>query len=185
MTEALDLGVRNQVQLHVLTDSTTPYERAAEVFGPQKGADADAVAWLTRQLHLYANRLPRDPRGAPGTGCGGGISGALWPHGADLLSGADAVMDLIDINQMLANAGLVITGEGRLDSQTLTGNLISRLAARARTLHRPIAVIAGEIRLQVHERDGLGLSAMRAAGSPESIAHAAHEICRDPTAWDV
>src|SRR5205807_2481745 len=61
--------------LLVLCDVRTPFEQAATVFGPQKGADAAAVRRLTRRLRAQADRLPRDPRAVPMTGAAGGLAG--------------------------------------------------------------------------------------------------------------
>ena len=67
-----------QSKLEVLCDVSIPFERAAEVFAPQKGADPQAVARLTERLTARAGALPRDPRGRPMTGAAGGLSGGLW-----------------------------------------------------------------------------------------------------------
>src|SRR4051794_6468964 len=69
-----------------LCDVRTPWERAAETFGPQKGADAAAVARLSRRLNRLAGTLPRDPRGLPMGGGAGGLAGGLWAAcGAELV----------------------------------------------------------------------------------------------------
>ncbi len=70
-------GLRG-AQIVVLCDVRTPLERAAKVFGPQKGADAEMVARLTARLDELAAGLPRDPRGVPMTGAAGGLAGGLW-----------------------------------------------------------------------------------------------------------
>jgi glycerate kinase len=70
-------GGPRTAQLIVLADVTTPYEHAAQIYGPQKGADTATVHRLTERLHHQAATLPRDPRGVPHTGAAGGLSGAL------------------------------------------------------------------------------------------------------------
>lgn len=169
----------SDVRVEVLTDSTTPYEDAAQVFSRQKGADSAGISWLTERLDSQAAKLPKDPRGVPGTGCGGGMSGALWAHGAVLRPGADAVMDLLGIDDQIEAADLVISGEGSLDAQTLTGKLVERLAQRAAQQQRRFAVIAGRISLDTHEQRALGLAGMRQAGVPDSIRVAARELCQE------
>ena len=70
-------GLRG-AELIVACDVTTPFERAATVYGPQKGADPSAVERLTARLHAQAAELDRDPRGVPMTGAAGGLAGGLW-----------------------------------------------------------------------------------------------------------
>src|SRR3954447_5311603 len=73
-----EAGGLGDAEVEVLCDVTTPFEAAAEVFGPQKGADAAAVGRLARRLDALAPRLRRDPRGVPMTGAAGGLAGGLW-----------------------------------------------------------------------------------------------------------
>src|SRR2546423_1828720 len=84
----------------VLCDVRTPFEDAARVFGPQKGADPELVERLTARLHELAATFPRDPRGVPLTGCAGGLSGGLWAAlGATLEPGAQWVLDVLDFDE--------------------------------------------------------------------------------------
>ncbi|HEX7436652.1 MAG TPA: glycerate kinase, partial [Caldimonas sp.] len=79
-------------RLTVLCDARASWEQAATVFSPQKGADAATVSRLLRRLDAFADELPRDPRDALFTGCGGGLAGGLWAAaGAELKSGAGVV----------------------------------------------------------------------------------------------
>jgi glycerate 2-kinase len=130
--EALDeAGVR--VDIDVLTDVRTPFEKAARVFGPQKGADPGMVRRLERRLHRLADGFRRDPRGEPMTGAAGGLSGGLWAqHGARLVSGAAYVLDAIGFDERMRAAAFVVTGEGRLDQQTLQGKIVGEVATRCR-----------------------------------------------------
>jgi glycerate 2-kinase len=130
--EALDeAGVR--VELGVLVDVRTPFEQAARVFGPQKGADAPMVGRLERRLDDLAARFRRDPRGEPMTGAAGGLSGGLWAqHGARLVPGAAYVLDAIGFDARMRAAAFVVTGEGRLDEQTLEGKIVREVATRCR-----------------------------------------------------
>ena len=73
-----------------LCDVRTPFERAAEVFGPQKGADPATVKKLTKRLNDFAQTLPRDPRGKPMTGCAGGFASS-WAPAASMTSPATTV----------------------------------------------------------------------------------------------
>src|SRR6202012_3939675 len=111
-------GLRG-ARLVVLCDVRTPFEDAARVFGPQKGADPDAVKRLTARLHRQARALARDPRGIAMTGAAGGLSGALWAtFGAELVSGAAFVLDAVEFDRRMLDARAVVTGEGKLDGQS-------------------------------------------------------------------
>src|SRR5215218_3006890 len=118
-------------RLVVLTDVRTPFERAPAAFGPQKGADAAMVTRLEARLDELAARLPRDPRGVPMTGAAGGLSGGLWAaHGAVLEPGAPWILDALDFDTRMRAARAVVTGEGRLDEQTLEGKLVGEIGTR-------------------------------------------------------
>ena len=120
-------------RIEVLCDVRTPFEEAAEVFAPQKGADPETVERLTRRLDRLADAAPRDPRGVPMTGAAGGLSGGLWAHrGARLVPGAAYVLDAVGFDARMAGARFVVTGEGTLDAQTLDGKLVAELATRCR-----------------------------------------------------
>ena len=117
----------------VVCDVRTPWEDAARVFGPQKGADARMVKRLEKRLDALAAKAPRDPRGVPMTGCAGGLSGALWAwRGATLVAGAPYVLDAVGFDHHMRAARYVVTGEGRLDAQTLEGKLVAEVATRCR-----------------------------------------------------
>ena len=120
-------------RLVVVCDVATAWEDAARVFGPQKGADARTVARLERRLDSLASRAPKDPRGVPMTGCAGGLSGALWAwRGATLVAGASYVLDAVGFDARMREARFVVTGEGRIDDQTLQGKLLAEVATRCR-----------------------------------------------------
>jgi glycerate 2-kinase len=130
--EALDeAGVR--VAMDMLCDVRTPFEDAPRVFGPQKGADAAMVKRLERRLAELAERLPRDPRGVPMTGAAGSLSGGLWAGcDARLVAGAPYVLDAIGFDKLMRGSAFVVTGEGRLDDQTLQGKIVGEVATRCR-----------------------------------------------------
>jgi glycerate kinase len=150
-------GFDRRTALVVLCDVTTRFEDAATVFAPQKGADAAAVGRLTERLERIAGELPRDPRGVPMTGCAGGLSGGLWAaFGAELRPGAEFVLDLLGFGERLAAADVVVTGEGRVDSQSLEGKIVGQIAERCAAAGKPLHVVVGQ--------DGLGPAATAAAG---------------------
>jgi glycerate 2-kinase len=140
-----EAGGLHGARLVVLCDVRTPFERAAAVFGPQKGADAAAVARLERRLDAFAATLPRDPRGRPLTGAVGGLAGGLWAAlGARLEPGAPFVLDALGFDERLRAAGAVIVGEGRLDATTLQGKIAGEIAVRARQGGVPCHAVCGE-----------------------------------------
>jgi glycerate kinase len=131
---ALDEAGIADVALTVICDVRTAWEDAPRVFGPQKGAsDAPTVKRLEKRLERLAATAPRDPRGVPMTGCAGGLSGGLWAfRGAKLVPGAAYVLDAVGFDDAMRAARFVVTGEGKLDAQTLEGKACAEVATRAR-----------------------------------------------------
>ncbi|MDF2052136.1 glycerate kinase [Arthrobacter sp. Cr_A7] len=130
-------------RITVLSDVTTGFLDAARVFGPQKGADPATVILLEERLEQLAASYPRNPAGVPRTGAAGGLSGGLWAYfGAELVSGADAVLDAAGFDKYLETVAAVVVGEGRLDSQTGEGKIISAILERVRKSGRQIPLIA-------------------------------------------
>ena len=141
-------GGLGKTKLVILCDVRTPFEDAARVFGPQKGADERQVRKLTARLNAQARRLDRDPRGLPMTGAAGGLAGGLWAaFGAELVAGAAFVLDAIGFDARMRAARAVVTGEGRLDGQSLAGKAVSEVATRARQAGVPCYAIVGSNQL--------------------------------------
>jgi glycerate 2-kinase len=170
--EAIPPGTRLR-RVQVACDVRTPWERAAEIFGPQKGADAELVARLALRLDRLAQRLPHDPRGVPMTGCGGGLSGGLWASfDAELVSGAKLVLDLLGFDALLADACLVVTGEGAIDAQTEQGKLVDEVSGRCARVGVPCVAVVGRNSL-----DAGGARRLRLADVVQaSDAHALQEV---------
>jgi glycerate kinase len=122
----------------------------AAVFSPQKGADPEMVGFLEGALAHFA-RLVEDGLGrscadVPGAGAAGGIGyGLLAFCGASLEPGFELVADAMQLERRMAAADLVLTGEGRLDAQTLEGKGPAGVAAMARTMGKPVIAFAGSI----------------------------------------
>ena len=173
-----EAGGLGKVRIVVLCDVRTPFEQAAQVFGPQKGADPDTVARLTRRLNDQARRFRRDPRGVPMTGAAGGLSGGLWAElGAELLPGAQFVLDAVDFDRRMRAARAVITGEGKLDQQSLAGKLVSEISTRARQAGVPChASIVGTRDLDSFGVRVLDLQAVLEASTPRQITAAARRL---------
>ncbi|MFL5819873.1 MAG: glycerate kinase [Solirubrobacteraceae bacterium] len=163
-------GGLHGARLVVLCDVRTPFERAAEVFGPQKGADPQAVRRLSRRLQRQARELPRDPRGRAMTGCAGGLSGGLWAaFAARLAPGAAFVLDAVDFDARARGASAVVTGEGRLDIQSLEGKAVGEIATRCRQRGIPCHAVVGGSTLDRFGQRLLDLQTVDLAGTPADI----------------
>lgn len=174
-----DGGGLRGARLVVLCDVRTPFERAAEVFAPQKGADAPAVTRLTRRLHDQARRLPRDPRGLAMSGAGGGLAGGLWAAFAAVLEpGAAFVLDALGFDARMRAARAVLTGEGRLDAQSLEGKAAGEVAVRCRQAGAPCHAIVGANALDRFEQRILDLQTVAEAGTRAALEQAAERLGR-------
>ena len=133
---------------------------AAFIFGPQKGADPETVAFLDRQLQaldrVIRRCLGQDLSVLPGGGAAGAFgAGAVAFLGAELKSGIETVLDAVDFDRLLSKCQWVITGEGRLDLQSLDGKVISGVARRAKAQRVPVTVLAGSVDPAVEESPAL------------------------------
>ena len=167
-----DGGGLRGCRLEVLCDVATPFELAAAVYGPQKGADPDLVGRLEARLHELAATLPRDPRGLPRTGAAGGLSGALWAtYDARLHPGIQAVLEAVGFSRRLALVDAVVTGEGRLDSQTSEGKVVSGVVGAVRASARPVPVhaVVGQTLLDRAGWENLGLATVSIASTREDL----------------
>jgi glycerate kinase len=172
-----DAGGLGGARIVCLCDVRVPFERAAIVFGPQKGADPAAVKRLTRRLEKIAASLPRDPRGKPMTGCAGGLSGGLWAqYDAALEPGAAFVLRALDFDARLRAARAVIVGEGRIDEQTLQGKIAGEIATRARQTGVPCFAIVGSNELDAFGARMLDLQRVLEAPDLEAITAAAASL---------
>jgi glycerate kinase len=164
-------------ELTVLCDVRTPFEAAARVFGPQKGASASEVEFLTERLERLAAKLQRDPRGVPFTGAAGGLAGGLWAAlGARLVAGAGFVLDAVGFDARMRAARAVVTGEGRLDRTSLAGKLTGEVATRARQAGVPCHAIVGRRDLSRFEQRILDLQVVLEAGGERELEAAGQEL---------
>ena len=142
-----------RVAIDVAVDVRNPLlgtDGAAPVFGPQKGAGPAEVALLEHGLGVLAHTAARDCGAAglaagPGAGAAGGAGYALALLGARLVPGAALVCDTIGLDARIDGAGLVFTGEGRLDAQTASGKAPAEVATRARARGIACVAIAGQV----------------------------------------
>lgn len=174
--EALDeAGV--SPRLEVLCDVRTPWEDAPATFGPQKGADAATVSQLEERLDALAREAPRDPRGVPMTGSAGGLAGGLWAHRrAVLVPGAPRVLDAIGFDALARSAAFVVTGEGRLDRQTLQGKAAGEVATRCRQAGIVCHAVVGQNALDPFEARILDLESIVEVGTLEEMEAAGADL---------
>jgi glycerate kinase len=178
MVDALG-GRANGVRFTAICDVRTAWEDAAAVFGPQKGAGAVTVARLRRRLAARARSMRRDPRGVPMTGCGGGISGALWSElGAELVPGPAYVLDAIGFDAHLRAAPFVVTGEGALDESTLAGKAVAEVATRCRQAGVWCHAVVGRDELDRFGKRMLDFASVREAPDLAALRAAGRELAR-------
>lgn len=135
----------------VACDVDSPFcgpDGAAYVYGPQKGATPEMVEELDEGMRHFAAVIFRttgvDVADMPGAGAAGGLGGALRAFmKAQMRRGADMVLDAVGFDQAIKDADLVITGEGRIDRQTLTGKLPYVVAQRAASANIPVVALCG------------------------------------------
>jgi glycerate 2-kinase len=174
-------GCVGDAVLVVLCDVTTGFDDAAVVFGPQKGADPGQVEALSRRLQEVAEELPKDPRGLPMTGCAGGLSGGLWAaFDAELRAGAEYVLDLLGFDQRLAAADAVVTGEGRIDSQSLEGKIVGQIATRCLAAAKPLHVVVGQNALDPAAAAAAGIASISEARDLAALRAAGHRLAATP-----
>lgn len=156
------------VEITVMCDVTNPLygpTGAAYVFAPQKGADAEKVKSLDAGLRHFGDVIRSqyglDVSAMPGAGAAGGMgAGCVALLGGTIQSGIDAVLDVTGFDRQLEGADLVITGEGRIDSQSADGKVVSGVARRTRAKGVPLIAIAGGIADSAGAVYDIGVSAM-------------------------
>lgn len=191
------------VRFIIASDVTNPLlgERGATaVYGPQKGADAATRAVLERNLAHFAGFtarvLGKDFSTVPGAGAAGGMGfGFLAWLGAEVRSGFEVVAEACRLAERLSGEAweLLITGEGRVDSQSVQGKLVGRLAELAQTHGVPLLVLAGAVTGGLEALHQAGVTSVHAltdhpmnleeamAEAPELLRRRLDELCR---LWD-
>lgn len=136
---------------------------ASAVFGPQKGADAQMVERLDRNLSnladVYKNDYSEDLRDLPGAGAAGGMGfGMVAFLGSCLQMGIETVLDTVGFDESLQGADLVLTGEGKMDEQSLRGKVVIGVSHRAKAQNVPVIAVVGDIGDHVEEAYSHGVS---------------------------
>lgn len=171
----------NQVEFIIASDVNNPLcgpSGASAIFGPQKGATPEQVKTLDHALSHFAavcaQTLGQDHRDAPGAGAAGGVGFAAlaWMR-ARFRPGVEVVAELGGLAQAIEGAQLVITGEGRMDAQTLSGKTPMGVAKIAQSAGVPVIAIAGSLGegYQALYQSGI-VAAFSLVSGPTTLAHA-------------
>lgn len=162
------LSSLKKVRITVLSDVKNPLtgpNGAAAIFGPQKGATAEMVETLDTGLLHFAKVVARIRKmniaALPGSGAAGGLAAGLMAFcNARITDGAEFILKEIGFSTLLQDASLVITGEGRIDSQTSFGKIALAVAKHAKKAEVPVIAFCGEKRGSVASLHRNGLSAV-------------------------
>ena len=157
-----------ECRIEVACDVTNPLtgeEGASAVFGPQKGATPEMISRLDAALEHYAQCVKRcldiNVLALEGGGAAGGMGAALYAFcGAELRPGIEIVTDALHLDKLVADADLVITGEGRIDSQTIHGKVPVGVARVAKRYNVPVIAIGGSLTPDVGVVHDHGLDAV-------------------------
>lgn len=150
----------------VACDVTNPLfgkNGAAYIYGPQKGADSEMVELLDKGLKNLADVASKtfgeDVSNVPGSGAAGGLgAGCMWFLKGKLQNGVGIVMEQAGIEKLVQNSDLVITGEGKVDQQTLSGKVVQGLAGICKKYNVPLAVVCGTLLISPEETRSAGIT---------------------------
>ena len=154
--------------IRVACDVTNPLvgeQGASRIFGPQKGATEPLILELDRNLAHYADIIKKslgvDVKNVPGAGAAGGMGAALMAFlGAELKSGIEIVTQALNLEEHIHDCTLVVTGEGRIDSQSIHGKVPVGVANVAKKYHKPVIGIAGSLTRDVGVVHQYGIDAV-------------------------
>lgn len=138
---------------HLATDVTNPFcgpQGAAYVFGPQKGGNEFQIEYLDKGMKHLATRISKTTgkniENSPGAGAGGGTGGGCISFlRADISSGIELIKQYIRFDDIIRGADLIITGEGKMDNQTLSGKVPVGVARSASAQQIPVVAITGNV----------------------------------------
>lgn len=164
---ALDVRLQ-ECSIRVACDVSNPLTGetgASWIFGPQKGATEAMILELDRNLEHYADVIKRtlrvDVKEVAGAGAAGGMGAALMAFlNAELRSGIEIVTQALNLEEHILDCSLVVTGEGRLDSQSISGKVPVGVASVAKKYHKPVIGIAGSLTRDVGVVHQYGIDAV-------------------------
>lgn len=171
----------NDIEFIALCDVTNPLfgpDGAAYVYGPQKGAGPQALELLDAGLRNFRrmahNQLKKNSVDFPGAGAAGGLgAGAKVFLGAKVARGVTYIMETAHLEEKIQQADLVITGEGKIDSQTFCGKVVSEVAAMAIKAGKPVVAVCGRCELPKEELQSHGIRNVIALVDEETSAESA------------
>lgn len=179
------IGVLHGITFKVICDVTNPLlgqQGATAVYGPQKGADAQALQQLEAGLANYACVAEKclgvasDCKEYPGAGAAGGVGYAgLAFLGAELIPGWRFFAQITSLEESVQWADLVVTGEGSLDSQSLSGKVVSGVLNLASRYNKEVAIFCGVSKLTPDEMEAVALTLPKGV-SCYSIASLGHPL---------
>lgn len=166
-TSSLNPAIKT-VDIVAMCDIENPMygpEGAAYIFAPQKGATENEVKLLDEGLIHLANVIKQDLRAdvatIPGTGAAGAMgAGMVAFFGAQLQMGIETVLDTVHFSEIIKDADLVITGEGKLDSQSLRGKVVIGVAKRAQDAGIPVIALVGGVESDISDAYKKGVTAI-------------------------
>lgn len=181
--KAFDMNLSNvrklSVKLTVLTDVKTPYAGEngyAKVFAAQKGANEKQIEQQNQEALKIVEQVKSiyniDLQNVPGSGAAGGLGGILYLLGGQLTSGFDKISEYLKLEEKIAGADLVITGEGKMDAQTANGKLPSGIARLAAKYNVPVIAFCGTLDKDLGEMNDLLLAAFSIQSGPSNLTEA-------------
>lgn len=166
----LDQRLRD-TEITVMCDVTNPLygeNGAARIYGPQKGATEEQIQELDKGLKNLADVtekvLGKDFRWMKGAGAAGGLGMGMKAFlNANLKPGIEAIMDASNIDEKIKRADVIVTGEGRIDNQSVCGKVIDGIARRARVYNKPVIAVVGSAESDISEVYAAGIESVEAA----------------------
>ncbi len=164
--KSLDPRLAN-TEIIIACDVVNPFygpEGASMIYGPQKGADLDMAALLDKNLKHLAELIHEETgielQKLPGSGAAGGLGGGLVAFaGGRLQSGIELLLEVVNFEQMLQTAELVITGEGSFDNQSLYGKVVEGVSKMAKRAGVPVVVLSGAVLVDTETYQKAGITA--------------------------
>lgn len=176
LLKSLEMTDLSGVTLIGASDVTNVYygeNGAASVFAAQKSATSDQIAQFNQRDQAFAQEILKmkkiDLQTIAGTGAAGGLGGAIVVLGGQLISGFDLIADFLNLETAIAASDLILTGEGRLDSQSAQGKVVSGVAKLAQKYHKPCVALVGSRAEDIGELDDLLTAAFSIQTGPTDL----------------
>ncbi len=158
----------NNIEIITMCDIDNPMYGpmgAAYIFGPQKGADEKMVAELDKGLKNLCDVIKRetgkDLKDVPGSGAAGAMgAGMIAFFNSTLQMGIETVLDAVKFDEIITDADMIFTGEGKIDTQSLRGKAVIGVAKRAKNKNIPVTVIAGGAEMNIDSVYDMGVTSI-------------------------